>query len=360
MNMNMNRPNIKANSRQGYFVSSAIAFALLAIVVGVLVWFFVIKKKKEVYCEPKSGFPRTEQGKQAKADCPAGFKGSQTATCKADGTFEVPDVAGCTKIQCTTTPPAPFSGIAVAGESLVASCGDGFGGQQKLLCSADGTWTAQPDRTGCQKQCVPQAPFPTAAIAPGTSVSAACPTGYRGAITAKCNADGTMSVPTQDCASAPPALELANKMYTTNAKPTQVGFTAPASFTNLDVQQGTVVYNGVTYPTFAAGTYTVGATHSGKIAVTKGGNWLQVGFGYAILRKGAAEVTDADTKRIKGSGSLTTAGTFTVNLNFSATVTLQDGDAVLPMFQKAFNGANLTAWDAHINVTTFAISPASL
>ncbi len=299
---------------------------------------------------PPSPFTGTASLNQTlTAPCPSGFTGTQHLTCLADGSFSNSDKSSCLPITCKN-PPALFTGTAVLGEQLTAQCPSGFTGTQKTTCLADGTF-ATPDQTSCVRTCFPEAPFPTDPINEGQQVTLSCGYGMAGTQYATCQPNGSMSATINTCTNATYKTVGTNEMVTSNFAQQMVGFTAPVIAENVGVWNGTVEYKGVAYPKLKAGTYNVSMELKSQY-VDVGGNWIQIGSGYAIARAGAI----FSTKRMKNSMSLLTApAKYSVDLSYTTQVTVLDGDAILPLFELSFKNSTITKWQARGSVTKFSI-----
>ncbi len=141
-------------------------------------------------CAASLVFPLTAIGGTASAACPVGYTGTQTASCKADGTFSSADASKCAaaKTSCAASGVFPLTAI---GGTASAACPVGYTGTQTAACTTDGTFAAA-NTTGCiakPTSCTATTTFPSVAV--GATGSAACPTGYTGTQTSACNADGT-------------------------------------------------------------------------------------------------------------------------------------------------------------------------
>lgn len=158
------------------------------------------------------------------------------------------------------------------------------------------------------------------------------------------------------------SLIAASRFTISDTSPRQIGFTAGAVIDNLDINpkvlRGTVVYNGVTYPTFYAGSYTVSALINGVGIYTHSGGNLTVSWGVAILRNGVI-ISYSE----QASANFTAAASYATTRTINASFVLQDGDALIPQggpintsvtsYTGAFNFASwiitghplLNAWD---------------
>ncbi len=150
-------------------------------------------------CAASAVFPVTAVGGTATTSCPPGFTGTQTAQCKADGTFSPADAGKCVaaKIACAPNGVYPLTAL---GATASAACATGFTGTQTAACKADGTF-ANSDTTGCiakPTSCTATTIFPSVAV--GATATSSCPSGYTGTQTTTCNTDGTFAAAnTSDC-----------------------------------------------------------------------------------------------------------------------------------------------------------------
>ena len=116
------------------------------------------------HCSASSVFPYTAVGATASATCPAGFTGSQTSVCQSNGSFSPTDASNCKAIPVACSANGIFPITAVGGVGS-AACPSGYTGTQTATCKVDGTFAAA-DMTGCILQ--PRLYPPVPLSQPGT------------------------------------------------------------------------------------------------------------------------------------------------------------------------------------------------
>ncbi|KAJ3026612.1 hypothetical protein HDV00_011706, partial [Rhizophlyctis rosea] len=152
-------------------------------------------------------------------------------------------------------------------------------------------------------------------------------------------------------------LQSGNVMYMSNTAPRQTGFSSGAVITNIlginpKLIYGTTTFGGVVYPQLYAGTYQVSGDHSGVYMGTFSGGWLQAGVTVCILRGGAIVWTSG---AISNTGSMTTPGGYGNTRTFSTSVTVVDGDSIIPQWGRNAD-SGVTTYSGQVTINTFNIT----
>jgi len=153
-----------------------------------------------VYCEADlaKGFPRTEEGGTADTACPAGYENRNKATCQPTGKWLVTE--SC-KRYCPADPGKGFVNTEAPGASVAtAACPEGFAGQNRATCEADGQWKML---ESCKRKCTNLSgwtvPSGTTFLVEEGTATKSCGTGRTGTITGTCRSDGTVQESSNTC-----------------------------------------------------------------------------------------------------------------------------------------------------------------